>query len=154
MSPFVLSVLKYSLLALLYFFIYRAVKSVAVEVRGSRPAQKAAQRPAPARRQKTERTRKPPTSVAVRGPEGDKLGTYKLGAPLEVGRAESCAIRLQDTYVSQVHAKLFAKDGAFFVEDLGSTNGTYLNDARVTGAEEIGPGDIVRVGKTTLELRR
>lgn len=155
MSPFVLSVLKYSLLALLYFFIYRAVKTVTVEVRGSRPAhQAAAQRPSPARKQKTERTRKPPTSVAVRGPEGDKLGTYKLGAPLEIGRSESCAIRLQDTYVSQVHAKLFSKDGAFFVEDLGSTNGTYLNDARVTAAEEIGPGDIIRVGKTTLELRR
>lgn len=154
MSPFVLSVLKYSLLVLLYFFVYRAVKSVAADVRGSRPQRAAAPALAPAKKAKGEKARKAPTSVAVRGPEGDKLGTYRLGAPLEIGRAESCAIRLEDTYVSQVHAKLSAKDGAWFVEDLGSTNGTYLNDARVTAPAEIAPGDIVRVGKTTLELRR
>lgn len=154
MSPFVLSVLKYSLLALLYFFVYRAVKSVVVDVRGSRSQRAAEPTPSPARKPKVEKVRKPPTSVAVRGPDGDKLGTYKLGDPLEIGRADSCTIRLEDAYVSQMHAKLFAKDGAWFVEDLGSTNGTFLNEARVAAPAAIAPGDIVRVGKTTLELRR
>lgn len=154
MSPFALSVLKYSLLALLYFFIYRAVRSVAVDARGPRPQRSAAPVTAPAKKSRAEKARKVPTSVAVRGPEGDKLGSYKLGAPLEIGRAESCDIRVEDTYVSQAHARLYAKDGAWLVEDLGSTNGTFLNEARVVGPAEIAPGDIVRVGKTTLELRR
>jgi pSer/pThr/pTyr-binding forkhead associated (FHA) protein len=49
---------------------------------------------------------------------------------------------------------VYGKDGAWFVEDLGSTNGTYLNDRRLSTAAEVHPGDVVRVGKTLLELRR
>ena len=66
----------------------------------------------------------------------------------------ACQIRLSDTYVSQFHARLFSRDGSWFVEDLGSTNGTYLNQRRVTGTAEIRAGDRLRMGKTTLELRR
>jgi pSer/pThr/pTyr-binding forkhead associated (FHA) protein len=71
-----------------------------------------------------------------------------------VGRTEACAIRLSDSYVSQVHARLYGKDGSWFVEDLGSTNGTYLNDRRVVQPVEVHAGDVVKVGKTVLELRR
>jgi pSer/pThr/pTyr-binding forkhead associated (FHA) protein len=53
-----------------------------------------------------------------------------------------------------MHARLYAKDGAWFVEDLGSTNGTYLNRMKVTAPSPIAPGDQVRVGKTVLEVRR
>ena len=61
---------------------------------------------------------------------------------------------LADTYASQMHARVFPKDGSWFVEDLGSTNGTYLNRAKVTAPSEVGPGDEIRIGKTTLEFRR
>jgi pSer/pThr/pTyr-binding forkhead associated (FHA) protein len=53
-----------------------------------------------------------------------------------------------------VHARLAGKDGTWFVEDLGSTNGTYLNDRKVVAPVEVHAGDVVRVGKTVLELRR
>jgi pSer/pThr/pTyr-binding forkhead associated (FHA) protein len=56
--------------------------------------------------------------------------------------------------VSAAHARIFSRDGSWFVEDLGSTNGTYLNQRRVTTASELRAGDRLRVGKTTLELRR
>lgn len=153
MSPFVLSVLKYSLLVLLYFFIYRAVKSVATDVVGRRPSRAAEirtqqQEPARASRGRT------PSSVVVHGPDGAKVGTFRLADPLNVGRSEACAIRLEDTYVSQMHARLYGKNGAWFVEDLGSTNGTYVNDRRVAAPVEVHAGDVVRVGKTVLELRR
>jgi pSer/pThr/pTyr-binding forkhead associated (FHA) protein len=151
-SPFVLSVLKYSLLALLYLFIYRAVRSVAGDLAGrraSRPSE-----PRPVARKPASRSAKSPTSVVVHAPDGRKVGTFRLAAPLEVGRGESCQIRVDDTYVSQVHARVYGKDGAWFVEDLGSTNGTYLNDRRLSTAAEVHPGDVVRVGKTLLELRR
>lgn len=153
MSPFILSVLKYSLLVLLYFFIYRAVKSVATDVAGrrqSRTAETRAQRQKPARASRG----RTPSAVVVHGPDGTKVGSFRLSDPLNVGRSEACAIRLDDTYVSQMHARLYGKNGVWFVEDLGSTNGTYVNDRRVASPVEVHAGDVVRVGKTVLELRR
>ncbi len=151
MSPFVLSVLKYALLVLLYFFIYRAVRTVAKDIRGEeRPARREAKSGA-ARPSKGGRA---PTSVAVRAADGRKVGSYRLAEQLQIGRADACHVRLDDTYVSQVHARLYGKNGTWFVEDLGSTNGTYLNDRRVASPVEVHAGDRVRVGKTVLELRR
>lgn len=152
MSPFVLSVLKYSLLVLLYLFIYRAVKAVAIDLRGQRRPKRVEAKPARAPR--TLKGGKVPTSVAVRSADGKKLGSYRLASSLEIGRAETCGIRLDDTYVSQVHAKLYGRNGTWFVEDMGSTNGTFVNDGRVQSPVEVHAGDRIRVGKTVLELRR
>lgn len=152
MSPFALSVLKYSLLVLLYFFIYRALKAVAADLGGRRRPR--APEPRAARPAKASRGGKPPTSVVVHGPEGRKVGTFRLGEPLEIGRSQACGIRVGDTYVSQVHARLYGQNGTWFIEDLGSTNGTYVNDRRVAGPVALRAGDVVRVGKTILELRR
>jgi pSer/pThr/pTyr-binding forkhead associated (FHA) protein len=155
-SPFVLSVLKYALLALLYFFIYRAVRSVAVEVSGRRSGGRTTEMksssPAPAA--KASKGGKAPATVVVHEPESDKPRTVRLSERTDIGRADGCAIRLQDTYVSQVHARLAGKNGTWHVEDLGSTNGTYLNDRKVVAPVEVHAGDVVRVGKTVLELRR
>jgi pSer/pThr/pTyr-binding forkhead associated (FHA) protein len=151
-SPFVLSVLKYSLLVLLYFFVFRAIRSVAVDVGGRKRAATTQMRtPAPSSAAKRG---KPPTQVVVHDAGGGKPTTTKLRDPTEIGRGERCAIRLQDTYVSQVHARLYPKDGAWYVEDLGSTNGTLLNDRRVDAPLEVHAGDVVKVGKTVLELKR
>lgn len=156
MSPFVLSVLKYALLVLLYFFIYRAVRSVAVDVSGRRAGGRTTQMksPSPPVAAKASKGGKAPAAVVVHEPEGDKPRTVRLSGQVDIGRADGCAIRLQDTYVSQVHARLAGKDGAWYVEDLGSTNGTYLNDRKVVAPVEVHAGDVVRIGKTVLELRR
>ena len=154
MSPFVLSVLKYALLALLYFFIYRAVRSVAVDISGRRPAPSGARtdtKTAPAPRGGKG---KAPTTLVVHAPEARRPRTFRLSGALEIGRADACQVRLEDTYASQHHARLSARDGSWFVEDLGSTNGTYLNDRRVQAPQEVRSGDVVRIGKTVLELRR
>jgi pSer/pThr/pTyr-binding forkhead associated (FHA) protein len=153
-SPFVLSVLKYSLLVLLYFFVFRAVRSVALDVSGrrrNRAASRAASTDAPARPGKGG---KPPSQVVVHDPDAKKPQTVRLSGSAQIGRTDACAIRLSDSYVSQVHARLYGKDGSWFVEDLGSTNGTYLNDRRVVQPVEVHAGDVVKVGKTVLELRR
>ena len=153
MSPFVLSVLKYVLVALLYFFVFRAVRSVTVDVAGRRERAAPARPPAaaPARSSKGGR---PPSQVVVHDPDAPKPRTVRLSGSAQIGRAEGCAIRLSDTYVSQMHARLFGQDGSWYVEDLGSTNGTFLNDRRVVQPVEVHAGDAVRVGKTVLELRR
>jgi pSer/pThr/pTyr-binding forkhead associated (FHA) protein len=152
--PFVLTVLKVVFLAILYFFVYRAIRSVVVDLRGQaprrdvRPSQGTARQIVPARKGK------PPRTVAVIGEGGTKQETVKLSGQLQVGRAEACQIRLDDTYVSTFHARIFNRDGSWFLEDLGSTNGTYLNQRKVTSPVELLAGDQVKLGKTTLELRR
>ena len=156
MSPFVLSVLKYALLALLYFFVFRAIRSVTLDVAGRRRGRGAARPPAaaaapPARASKGG---KPPSQVVVHEPDAPKPRTVRLAASTQIGRADVCAIRLSDTYVSQMHARLYGENGSWYVEDLGSTNGTFLNDRKVTQPVEVHAGDVVKVGKTVLELRR
>jgi pSer/pThr/pTyr-binding forkhead associated (FHA) protein len=85
---------------------------------------------------------------------GSKGKAISLDGTLQIGRAGACQIKLPDTYVSSFHARIFRRDGGWFVEDLGSTNGTYLNQRRVTSPAELRAGDRLRIGKTTLELRR
>ncbi len=155
MSPFVLSLLKYSLLVLLYLFVFRAIRSVAIDVAGRRRGATTQMRvPADAGTATASRGGGPPREVLVRDPDaGGNARMLKLSGTMDIGRGDRCAIRLQDTYVSQVHARLYGREGAWYVEDLGSTNGTFLNDRRVQSAVEIHGGDVVRLGKTTLELR-
>jgi pSer/pThr/pTyr-binding forkhead associated (FHA) protein len=154
LPPFVLTVLKIALLALLYFFVWQAVRAILADLYGgTRRERRAATRPAASTRP-VRRGKGKPTRVVVIDEHGSKVGTYKLGKSLQIGRGESCDIRLTDTYVSTAHARIANRNGSWMVEDLGSTNGTYLNQRRVTSPAELSPGDRIRVGKTTLEVRR
>jgi hypothetical protein len=149
--PFVLTVLKIALLILLYFFIWRATRTVVLDLYGGRESRRgrtAQPRPRPARRGKV------PTKLLVLDEKGRKIGSHRLGGTIQIGRAPSCQIKLSDNYISQLHAKISDRNGSWVVEDLGSTNGTYLNQRKVTVPTEISPGDRIRVGKTTIEVRR
>jgi len=145
----VLTTLKYLFLALLYLFIARAVRVVYLDLVGPRvpKPRDGRARQAPARR------RGSPRSIVVT--EQDKpVRTFPLDDEITFGRSESCRVQLDDTYVSTLHARMFSKDGTWFVEDLGSTNGTYLNRVKVTSPSPIAVGDEIRVGKTIAEIRR
>jgi hypothetical protein len=149
--PFVLTVLKIALLALLYFFIWRATRTVVMDLYGPREARRG--RPAPPKGRPARRG-KVPTKLIVLDEKGRKVGTQRLNGTIQVGRAPSCQIRLNDNYISQLHAKISERNGSWVVEDLGSTNGTYLNQRKVTVPTELSAGDRIRVGKTVLEARR
>ncbi len=154
MPVFVLTVLKVVFLALLYFFVYRALRSVALDVR-SAAASSRRRDTAPARPREREPSRgKPPRALVVTDERNPKGRSYRLDGTLQIGRSDSCDITLQDTYASSFHARVFSRDGEWYVEDLGSTNGTYLNQRRVTSPSELHAGDRVKIGKTVLELRR
>ena len=152
MPPFVLTVLKIVLLVLLYFFVWRAVRAVTVDLYGGRERRT---RPAqPKQRQPRRPRRGAPSKVVVLDERGSKISTHRLAGTLQIGRASSCQIRPNDTYVSQMHAKISNRNGSWVVEDLGSTNGTYLNQRKVTVPTELSPGDRIRIGKTSLEVRK
>jgi pSer/pThr/pTyr-binding forkhead associated (FHA) protein len=146
---FVLTVLKIGLLALLYFFIWRSVRAVVIDLYGPRERQPRGERSRPQRR-----GRGTPTKLVVLNANGERTSSHKLSGSLEVGRDPSCAIRPDDTYLSQQHARIFERNGSWVVEDLGSTNGTYLNQQKVTVPAQLSPGDRIRLGKTVIEVRK
>ena len=93
--------------------------------------------------------------LVVLDPPGYRGRAFELADELTVGRAVGCGVALpDDTFVSTLHARVFRRDGSLFVEDLGSTNGTFINDRPVTSTVPIRLGDRLQVGKTVLELSR
>ncbi|MDN5693372.1 MAG: FHA domain-containing protein, partial [Micrococcaceae bacterium] len=74
------------------------------------------------------------------------------GRPLMMGRAQDADLVLVDDYASGRHARLFPQGTRWFLEDLGSTNGTYVDGDPVTRALPVGPGTAIRIGKTVMEL--
>lgn len=148
MPDIVLELLKYAFLVILYIFISRAIRATYVELQPTTTGAAPAAQRAPQRK-----TKKGPRKAVVT--EGPKKGqTFELDRELTIGRADKCQVVLDDTYVSQMHARIFPKGEGFVLEDLGSTNGTYLNRRRITAPVELQRGDLVKIGKTVLELRK
>jgi pSer/pThr/pTyr-binding forkhead associated (FHA) protein len=161
MSELTLMLIRFGYLALLWVFVLSAISVVRSDMFGARvdsqpaPEQPAARKPAPRARSKpTRRPRGAPTHVAII--EGANAGQRIPldGAPLLIGRGTDAAIRVDDDYVSTRHARIASSGDEWFVEDLGSTNGTYLGASRLTQPTTLHLGSQVRVGKTTLELRK
>ena len=155
MPELVLDLLKYVFLFLLYIFVFRAVRAIYLELRPAgarRPARQRAAAPAPARPPARKQKKAPSKAVVVEGSSKGK--TFQLGNELLIGRADKCQLVLDDTYVSQMHARIFPKGDGIMVEDLGSTNGTYMNRQRITSPTELQRGDRVKIGKTVLEMRK
>lgn len=88
--------------------------------------------------------------------EGSLAGTVvPLGSTqVTIGRAADCSLVLDDDYASSHHTRLYPHEGTWVVEDLGSTNGTWIDRTRVTGPTVIAPGQPLRVGRTVIELRK
>ena len=148
MAPAALTLLKAVFLALLYLFVFWALRSARSEL-GTEPRAAVA----PASTPSSSDGRPAPRSLALTDEHGASIGAFPLSGALQVGRSPSCQIPLTDTFASSIHSRLFARDGSWFVEDLCSTNGTYVNERRVTAPAEIKVGDRVRVGRTLLEVR-
>ena len=158
MTPLTLTLIKLAFLAVLWLFVIAAVGVIRADMFGSRAAERAA-RPRPpkaAKQPKAQRTppRNVPTKLVV--VQGERAGTVidLTGAPITVGRANDSTLVVNDDYASTRHARLYAQDGQWIVEDLGSTNGTYLGRTRVSRPMPVPPGVPVRIGKTVIELRK
>jgi pSer/pThr/pTyr-binding forkhead associated (FHA) protein len=161
MSTLTLLLIRLAFLAVLWLFVIAAVGVVRTDLFGSSRAGR-----------QRRRQRKPPQATAPRPPRPGRAGR---GAPqrllvtagglagtsigladqqITIGRANDATLVLHDDYASTRHARLFPQDGQWIVEDLGSTNGTYLDRQKVTQPTPVPPGVPIRIGKTVLELRR
>jgi pSer/pThr/pTyr-binding forkhead associated (FHA) protein len=164
MPEALLTLLKLFFLALLYLFFFRVLRAVWAELTAPGPAP--AQVPASGGQRRSTGAGAPAGGRSggrsggvlrlkvVDGP--DRRGqVYEVGDETTVGRASGCQIALpDDTFVSQLHARVFRRDGQVFVEDLGSTNGTFLNRKKVSAPIALRRGDRLQVGKTVLEVTR
>jgi len=159
MNPLELLVIRIGFLAVLWLFVIAAVGVVRTDLfgptsqrrrRASSPP-KAVRQPRPA---KPRPSRGAPQHLLVTA--GALAGT-SLGLSdqqITIGRADDATLVLADDYASTRHARLFPQDGQWIVEDLGSTNGTYLDRQKVTQPTPVPIGVPIRIGKTVLELRR
>jgi hypothetical protein len=154
-SALVVAAVKFGLLALLWIFLILAFRTLRTDLTGSAvvrgPAAAAAPRSAP---RGSSGGRSSAKKLVVT--EGALAGTtIRLGdSPVTLGRADDSTLVLTDDYASSRHARLVPNEGAWTVEDLGSTNGTYLGGSKVTRPTPVPIGQQIRIGKTVLELRK
>jgi pSer/pThr/pTyr-binding forkhead associated (FHA) protein len=151
-----LTILKLFFLALLYLFFFRVLRAVWAELTAPAvAAPAAAPASAPARGGARPAAGRTALRLKVVEPASARGTVYDLGDELTVGRASGCQIALpDDTFVSQLHARIFRRDGQVYVEDLGSTNGTFLNRKKVSAPQPLRRGDRLQIGKTVLELAK
>ena len=156
MPESVLTILKFCFLALLYLFLFRVVRVVVLEMRAPAPAPLDTAPPPAAAVAKAPSTRgRGPTRLRIVDPASRRGETFALADELTVGRGGGCGIVLgDDTFVSQVHARLYRRDGDVYLEDLGSRNGTFVNGEAIGGATRLRRGDQVQFGSTVAEALR
>ncbi|GGY28989.1 MULTISPECIES: FHA domain-containing protein [Streptomyces] len=170
MSELTLTVMRLGFLAVLWLFVIVAVQVIRSDLFGTRVTQRGSRREAgrqqqaaarqapPQQRQQPaggRRGRNAPTKLVVT--EGTLTGTTVAlqGQTITLGRAHDSTIVLDDDYASSRHARIYPdRDGQWIVEDLGSTNGTYLDRNRLTTPTPIALGAPIRIGKTVIELRK
>jgi pSer/pThr/pTyr-binding forkhead associated (FHA) protein len=157
MNELTLTLIRLAFLAVLWLFVIAAVGVVRTDMFGPsasarKPARKRQRNQRPARQTRAKRGT-PERLVVTEGPlAGTTLGL--TDQQITIGRANDATLVLNDDYASSRHARLFPQDGQWIVEDLGSTNGTYLDRQKVTRPAPVPVGVPIRIGKTVLELRR
>ncbi|MGV1007662.1 MAG: FHA domain-containing protein FhaB/FipA [Dermatophilaceae bacterium] len=164
MGELTLTVFRLGLLALLWLFVFSIVGVLRSDLYGTRvsnrsrrAAQRAAARTAAQRSsQRPSAGRPAPTPTALAVTEGRLAGTIIPLRPsgVLIGRNPECALVLDDDFASGRHARLFPRADGWFVEDLGSTNGTFLGGTRLSGPPQpVTVGSTLRIGRTVLELQ-
>ncbi|MGP7998865.1 MAG: FHA domain-containing protein [Streptosporangiaceae bacterium] len=162
MSTLTLLLIRLAFLAVLWLFVITAVGVVRTDLFGQaqssrkqkrqRQRQRQPARPRPARAPRSGRGDPQRLLVTAGALAGTSLALTEQ--QITIGRSNDATLVLNDDYASSRHARLFPQDGQWIVEDLGSTNGTYLDRQKVTQPTPVPTGVPIRIGKTVLELRR
>ena len=157
MSELTLFLVRIGYLAILWIFVLSAISVIRSDMFGARvpeAARTGGRAPKPAKPPRPRKRRGAPTQAIVT--EGSNAGERAdlAQAPILIGRGSDAAIRLDDDYVSTRHARIASSGDQWFVEDLGSTNGTYVGSVRISQPTAISLGTQIRVDKTIIELRK
>jgi pSer/pThr/pTyr-binding forkhead associated (FHA) protein len=153
----VLRVMQWGVIALIFLFFLRVIRAVWVEVspatirksRSERRQEKYGDRPA------RTSTRSKQLFLRIVEPPEHEGETFDLEDELTVGRSSGCGVSTpQDIYTSSLHARIFRHNDQLWVEDLGSTNGTYVNSELIAQAQRLGKGDVLQVGSTVFEVAK
>ena len=162
MSELTLTLIKLGFLGLLWLFVLSAVSVIRSDMFGERidPAQlsgqgRQARNAKPGKPSKTpKRRRGAPTQLVITEGSNAGVAVPLADLPILLGRGADATIRLDDDYVSTRHARFVPNGEDWYVEDLGSTNGTYIGSQRITTPMVVTVGVQVRVGKTIAELKK
>jgi pSer/pThr/pTyr-binding forkhead associated (FHA) protein len=148
-----LLVLKIAFLVLLYGFIVLVVRTATKDIGGA-PQESIVLGAAEAAALRAELGVRPGHFLVVTSPELVQGSTIEVTAATTVGRDAGSGIRLErDEFVSARHARIEPRTDGVWINDLGSTNGTFVNGGRVKSGQALRPGDIVRIGETELQLQ-
>ena len=156
MSEIALTIIKVLFLALLWLFILSAVSVIRTDLFGravpsSDPLAKELESPPPPPKRSKRPRGQPRVLVVTQGSKTGQSAALADGVIL-IGRGADCQIILDDDYVSTRHARVVSGENGIYLEDLGSTNGSYVNGQRITAPTTITMSDTVRIGKTILKL--
>lgn len=157
MSELTLFLIRVAYLAILWIFVLSAISVIRSDMFGARTTEPSTNaKPKPNRKERAPKTARRGTPSQVVVVAGDAAGaTAQLSdAPIVIGRGGDSQIIVNDDYASTRHARIAVSGGQWFVEDLGSTNGTYIGSVRITQPTAISLGTQVRIGKTVLELQK
>jgi pSer/pThr/pTyr-binding forkhead associated (FHA) protein len=159
MSEIALTVIKVLYLALLWLFILSVVSVIRSDLFGKtvptpdQPQPQELESPPPPPRKSRRQRGEPRIFTITQGSQAGQSAELAAGV-IMIGRGADCQLILDDDYVSTRHARIASSGDQWFVEDLGSTNGTYIGSHRLTQPTTLQLGSKVRIGKTTLELRK
>jgi FHA domain len=135
--------LKFGFLAVLYLFLVWVARSAMKDLgRGAEPAAAA-----PVEAPGSSGSRSVGAQLVVVAAKGYEPGTsWEIDGGVTMGRSDVVEIRVDDAFASSSHARLFSRGDSMWVEDMGSTNGTYLNGRQISAAERLRRGDVIRIG--------
>ena len=157
MSEIALTVIKVLFLALLWVFIASAVSVIRTDLFGrtvpmpDQPVGQELEQPAPPPK-RTKRTRGAPRVLMItQGSQAGQSAELADGVIL-IGRGADAQLSLDDDYVSTRHARVVSGENGIYLEDLGSTNGSYVNNQRITAPTTVTLSDTIRIGRTTMRL--
>ena len=149
---------QWCVIALIFLFFLRVIRAVWVEVRPAGPRQGRSNPRPPADQRAAAappRRGKGPLYLEVVEPSDRAGQRFDVDEELTIGRSPGCGIATTyDIYSSTVHARLFHRDGRLYVEDLGSTNGSFVNSERIVKPTRLARGDLLQVGATVFQVTR
>jgi hypothetical protein len=144
--------LQWLVIIVIWLFFLRVIRAVWVEVRPAGPRQQRLERRRQERDEGRSRRRKRLRLEVVEPPEYRGV-LYDIEDELTIGRGPSCTVSTAyDVYSSSLHARLFRDDDKLWVEDLGSTNGTFVNAEEIARPTRLGKGDLLQIGGTVFEV--